>query len=88
MVMASELRTLAIRQIPNFVETPDNLVKFFIDRVRSNLHVILCMSPVSSKFAERARRFPGIIGGMYFCVYVYTCLYIYMYVYICIYICI
>jgi dynein heavy chain len=63
MVMASELRTLAMKQIPNFVETPDNLVKFFIDRVRSNLHVILCMSPVSSKFAERARRFPGIIGG-------------------------
>lgn len=59
MVMASELRTLAMKQVPNFVETPDNLVKFFIDRVRSNLHVVLCMSPVSAKFPERARRFPG-----------------------------
>jgi dynein heavy chain len=63
MVMASELRAIAIKQIPNFVETPDNLVKFFIDRVRSNLHVVLCMSPVSAKFPERARRFPGIIAG-------------------------
>jgi dynein heavy chain len=63
MVMASELRSLAIKQIPNFVESPDNLVKFFIDRVRSNLHVVLCMSPVSAKFAERARRFPGITAG-------------------------
>ena len=62
-VMASELRNLAIKQVPNFVETPDNLVKFFIDRVRSNLHIVLCMSPVSTKFSERARRFPGIIAG-------------------------
>ncbi len=63
MVMASELRPHAIKAIPNFVESPDNLVKFFIDRVRSNLHVVLCMSPVSAKFAERARKFPGITAG-------------------------
>lgn len=63
MVMASELRPIAVKTVPNFVETPDNLVKFFIDRVRSNLHVVLCMSPVSAKFPERARRFPGIIAG-------------------------
>ena len=62
-VMASELRTLAIKQIPDFEDTPDNLVKFFIDRVRSNLHMALCMSPVSAKFPERARKFPGIIAG-------------------------
>jgi dynein heavy chain, axonemal len=62
MVMAAELRNIAIKT-PNFIETPDNLVKFFIDRVRSNLHIVLCMSPVSAKFPERARRFPGIIAG-------------------------
>ena len=60
MAMASELRTLAIKQIPNFVDTPDNLVRHFVDRVRSNLHVVLCMSPVGPNFSERARRFPGI----------------------------
>ena len=63
MGMAGELRSLAIKQVANFVDTPDNLVKFLIDRVRSNLHVVLCMSPVSAKFPERARRFPGITGG-------------------------
>jgi dynein heavy chain len=63
LVMASELRSLAIKQVPNFVETPDNMVKFFIDRVRSNLHIIMSMSPVSAKFPERARRFPGIVAG-------------------------
>ena len=62
-IMASELRPIAVKQIPNFVESTDNLVKFFIDRVRSNLHVVLCMSPVSAKFPERARRFPGIVAG-------------------------
>ena len=63
MGMAGELRSLALKQVPNFVDTPDNLVKFFVDRVRSNLHVVLCMSPVNAKFPERARRFPGITGG-------------------------
>jgi dynein heavy chain len=62
-IMASELRPLAIKQVPNFIDSPDNLVKFFIDRVRSNLHIVLCMSPVSTKFAERARKFPGIVAG-------------------------
>jgi len=61
--MAMELRTIAMKSIPNFVDSADNLVKFFIDRVRSNLHVVLCMSPVSAKFPERARRFPGITSG-------------------------
>jgi dynein heavy chain len=63
LVMANELRNLAFKEVHNFVETPDNLVKFFIDRVRKNLHVVLCMSPVSAKFPERARRFPGVITG-------------------------
>jgi len=61
--MAMELRTIAIKTIPNFVDSADNLIKFFIDRVRSNLHLVICMSPVSAKFPERARRFPAIIGG-------------------------
>jgi dynein heavy chain, axonemal len=63
LLLASELRPIAVKQIPNYVDTPDNLVKFFIERVRSNLHVVMCMSPLSSKFTERCHRFPGIIGG-------------------------
>ena len=63
MGMASELRNIAVKSAPGFVDTADNLVKFFIDRVRNNLHCVLCMSPVSAKFSERARRFPGIIAG-------------------------
>ena len=62
-ILASELRPIAMKLIPNFIDTTDNLVKFFIDRVRSNLHIAICMSPINNKFSERARKFPGIIAG-------------------------
>jgi dynein heavy chain, axonemal len=61
--MAAELRTYALKENPHFQDTPENLVRCFIDRVRANLHIILCMSPVSAKFPERARKFPGLISG-------------------------
>jgi dynein heavy chain, axonemal len=62
-VMAAELRTAAFKEKPHFQDTPENLVRYFIDRVRANLHIILCMSPVNAKFPERARKFPGLING-------------------------
>ena len=31
-------------------DTPENMFNFFIERVRSNLHIILCMSPVGDPF--------------------------------------
>ena len=39
------------------------LWSFFIERVRANLHIVLCFSPVGPKFATRARMFPGLING-------------------------
>jgi dynein heavy chain len=32
-------------------------------RVRNNLHVCLCFSPVGEAFARRAGQFPGLING-------------------------
>lgn len=61
--MAAELRPFAFKENPHFLDTPENLVRYFIERVRANLHIILCMSPVSSKFPERSRKFPGLING-------------------------
>lgn len=32
------------------LQTPDSLFRYLIERVRSNLHVIMCMSPVGELF--------------------------------------
>ncbi|NXG00742.1 DYH9 protein, partial [Sakesphorus luctuosus] len=44
------------------VDSRDTCWKFFIERVRRQLKVVLCFSPVGSKLRERSRRFPAIIS--------------------------
>ena len=43
-------------------EITDQLYKFFIERVRSNLHVILCLSPIGDAFRNRLKMFPGLVN--------------------------
>jgi len=43
--------------------TGDMLWAYFIERVRANLHLSLCFSPVGVKFRNRAQAFPGLING-------------------------
>ncbi|MCJ8738612.1 hypothetical protein PDJAM_G00037770 [Pangasius djambal] len=43
-------------------DTRDNCWKFFIDRVRKQLKVILCFSPVGSTLRVRARKFPAVVN--------------------------
>lgn len=43
--------------------TQDQLWAMFIERVRTNLHLSLCFSPVGVKFRNRAQAFPGLING-------------------------
>jgi len=43
--------------------TKEDLWAFFIDRVRANLHLVLCFSPVGVKFRNRAMAFPGLINN-------------------------
>jgi len=62
-VMSSELRPIALKERPDFIDTPENLVSFFFDRVRANLHIVLAFSPVNPKLPERSRKFPGLING-------------------------
>jgi len=42
------------------VDTNDNIMKFFYDRVGKLLKVILCFSPVGDTLRVRARRFPAV----------------------------
>lgn len=62
-IMAAELRPFAVKERADFVDSPEFLSRYFIDSVRANLHMVLCMSPVNVKFPERARKFPGLING-------------------------
>ena len=63
MAMTSDLRLDFLRERPGKEETPDNLKQYFIDCVRDNLHIILCMSPMNPKFSIRARKFPGLVSS-------------------------
>lgn len=42
--------------------TRDGIFEFFIKRVRANLHVVLCMSPVGDTFRRRCRMFPSLVN--------------------------
>ncbi|XP_037924668.1 dynein beta chain, ciliary isoform X3 [Hermetia illucens] len=44
------------------VDSRENCWKFFIDRVRRQLKVVLCFSPVGSTLRVRSRKFPAIIN--------------------------
>ena len=44
------------------VPNKENCWKFFLDRVRKNLHMSLCFSPVGESFRSRARKFPALIN--------------------------
>jgi dynein heavy chain len=43
-------------------ETPDKLWELFINRVRENLHIVVCMSPVGEDFSRRVRLYPGLVN--------------------------
>lgn len=45
-----------------YLDTPDQLFDYFLDKVRKNLHLGLCFSPVTDAFRFRARMFPGVIN--------------------------
>lgn len=44
------------------MDTRENCWKFFIDRVRRQLRIVLCFSPVGSTLRVRSRKFPAIIN--------------------------
>jgi len=43
-------------------DVPDELFGYLLDKVRKNLHLALCFSPVGDTFRIRARMFPGLIN--------------------------
>ncbi|XP_028415244.1 dynein heavy chain 5, axonemal-like [Dendronephthya gigantea] len=51
------------KEFPRRPPTNENLYDYFISRVRNNLHVVLCFSPVGEKFRNRSLKFPGLFSG-------------------------
>lgn len=46
-----------------FADNIDLLTNFFLDKIRRNLKVVLCFSPVGDTMRVRSRKFPGIINA-------------------------
>ncbi|XP_026578292.1 dynein heavy chain 2, axonemal [Pseudonaja textilis] len=43
-------------------ESLDSLFAYLIERVRNNLHVVLCLSPVGDPFRNRIRQYPALVN--------------------------
>ncbi|XP_071165421.1 dynein axonemal heavy chain 2-like [Mytilus edulis] len=53
---------LEVAQNEGIEDTQQSVFSFLIGRVRSNLHVVLCMSPVGEPFRNRVRKFPAFVN--------------------------
>jgi dynein heavy chain len=61
--ISGDMRNPMKKAKPEVIDTIENLWQFFINRVKANLHVVLCFSPVGEKFRKRSLKFPGLVSG-------------------------
>jgi len=61
--ITQELIPIMKKEYPRKPPTNENLYEYFITRVKNNLHVVLCFSPVGEKFRNRSLKFPGLFSG-------------------------
>jgi dynein heavy chain len=62
MAITADLRNSFVKERVGMEDSQDNLKQYFIDKVRDNLHIFICMSPMNAKFPVRARKFPGLVS--------------------------
>jgi dynein heavy chain len=60
--MCGEVRNDFVRDLPGAEDNMINLYAYFLDRLRDNLHIVLCFSPVNAKFPIRAQKFPAVFS--------------------------
>jgi dynein heavy chain len=49
-------------QRKNLPATKINAYAQFIGRIKANLHIVLCMSPMSTQFRTRLRMYPALVN--------------------------
>jgi len=52
----------AAKKEKRLLQTPDEIYSYFIERCRSNLHLVLCFSPIGEAFRRRLRMFPSLVN--------------------------
>lgn len=58
--MCGEVRNDFVKDNPTAEEDIRSMFAYFMDRLRDNLHLALCFSPVNAKFPIRAQKFPAV----------------------------
>ncbi|KAL3317580.1 Dynein heavy chain 10, axonemal [Cichlidogyrus casuarinus] len=59
--IVSQLRNEAIAA--GYRSSREGVWQYFIRKVSSNLHIVLCMSPVGESLRNRCRNFPGVVNN-------------------------
>lgn len=44
-------------------ETKEDLWNYFLEKVKDNMHIVLCMSPAGENLRVRCRNFPGLVNN-------------------------
>lgn len=62
-IWTGDLRTEMAKKFKDKSEPNDlEVYDYYLNRLKDNLHIILCFSPVGNKFRERARKFPALFN--------------------------
>jgi hypothetical protein len=59
---ALEVARLEAKKNKKNLDDQQQLLNYFVQQCRANLHVVLCMSPIGNSFRERLRMFPSLIS--------------------------
>ncbi|VVD00553.1 unnamed protein product [Leptidea sinapis] len=47
----------------NIMQTAESVYLFLVDRVRANMHIVLCFSPIGDDYRNRIRQYPALINA-------------------------
>ena len=60
--LMGDMRQIFVKECKGQIDTDENVWNYFISRVKFNLHIVLCFSPVGEQFRTRNLKFPGLFN--------------------------